>query len=120
MRGAEGPRKILSPMPSDTGGENNAGGGPGSAHRGRGDWRWGLWLGGSQAGVGERWRGLEGEGCGHQVAKVPEEWTPQRSRDWQEPGSGSGIGACVEKVSDEVWGGIRIWEKGLEEEGVGW
>lgn len=54
------------------------------------------------------------------MAKVPAEWTPQHSRDWQEPGSGSGIGACVEKVSDEVWGGIRIWEKGLEEEGVGW
>lgn len=47
----------------------------GNAHGDRGAWRWGLWLGGSQAGVGERWRGLEGEGCGHQVAKVPAEWT---------------------------------------------
>lgn len=45
----------------------------GNAHGDRGAWRWGLWLGGSQAGVGERWRGLEGEGCGHQVAKVPAE-----------------------------------------------
>lgn len=31
----------------------------------------------NRAGVGERWRGLEGEGCGHQVAKVPAAWTPQ-------------------------------------------
>lgn len=84
-------------MPSDTEGKNNAGGGPGKC-----SWGWG-WLGGgscdevNRAGVGERWRGLEGEGCGHQVAKVPAAWTPQHSRNWQEPGSGSGIGALCGK-----------------------
>lgn len=36
MRGAEGPRKILSPMPSDTEGENNARGGPGKRSWGQG------------------------------------------------------------------------------------
>lgn len=33
---------------------------------------------------------------------------------------GQALGRCVGKVSDEVGGEIRIWGKGLGEEGVGW
>lgn len=45
--------------------------------------------------AGERWRGWKGEGCGHQVAKVPMGWrqTPQHSQDWNKAGSEPGCGS---------------------------